>query len=252
MEYIAHKAVWFPDRITLAGYRLAPPTLGQIRLLEAVNSPYMAGGEVEPLDSAIALYILATPWRRARRRLAKMPRMVWLAHWMLLRRAVRDPGLPNQISAVINHALWAPERYIPDAEKQASAFEPSTGWAVLVAIRACRLPLSALCHEGRADRRDSGWSCVWDVPVQALMAYGVAEEETKGREFQTREETEGLLAGPRQRDRATISPELNRHGNGGENQPRDQQDLQHAPDGLQKQHAASVTPAAGRVNKGTP
>ena len=186
MEYVEHKAVWFPTPSRVAGLRLMPPTIGQIRLLEAVSSPFLVGGEVMPLDSAIALRILRTPWRLCRWQLIHTGLFATLAQLLLLRRAVRAESATAEISAYIEAALWEPEHYIQDGST-APAFRPATGYAVRLALRTARLPLAALCHT-------RSWRCVWDVPVPAAIAYCIAQAEASGSEYQDREERDQITA----------------------------------------------------------
>ncbi len=181
MEYVAHKSVWFPSAIRLGGYRLQAPRLGQIRLLEAVNSPYLLGGPIEPEDTALALHILATPWRRCRRQIAALWPIALAVRWKLRRQALRDPALPAAINALVDAALWSPDPYVQPGA--ASRLPCASGMAARLACRAVRLQLDRLAH-------DKAWRCVWDIPVAAIMAYGVADAELDHHEFQTRAETE--------------------------------------------------------------
>jgi len=186
MEYVEHKAVWFPSPIQVAGIRLMPPTIGQIRLLEAVSSPFLVGGEAVPLDVAIALHILRTPWRRCRLQLTHTWLFSTLSQLLLLRRSVRAESAAAEISAFIVDSLWEPEQYIKDGGA-APAFAPATGYAVRLALRTARLPLASLAHVG-------AWRCVWDVPVPAAIAYCIAQAESTGTEYQDRAERDQISA----------------------------------------------------------
>ena len=106
MEYVEHKAVWFPSPVKVAGLQLMPPTIGQIRLLDAVSSPFLVGGEAVPLDVAIALHILRTPWRRCRWQLTRPSLFAFLAQLLLLRRAVRAESSVSEIADFVVAALW--------------------------------------------------------------------------------------------------------------------------------------------------
>jgi hypothetical protein len=209
MEYVEHKAVWFPTPSRVAGLRLMPPTIGQIRLLEAVSSPFLVGGEAVPLDVAIALHILRTPWRFCRWQLCHTGLFAALAHLLLLRRAVRAESAAAAISAFIDASLWEPERYIQDGST-APAFRPATGYAVRLALRTARLPLASLCHTGSGSvfsflisafsfqlSAFSSWRCAWDVPVPAAIAYCIAQAESTGSEYQDREERDQIRAAER-------------------------------------------------------
>ena len=187
MEYVAHKAVWFPDRLRLAGRTLHPPTLGQMRLLEAINSPLRFGGTAEALDVALALYVLSTPWRRARRALLRLPMLAFTLRWWMFRPGLRKPATATTLAAWIARAMWTPEQYESNDDRRANSYDPATGWSVRMALRASRLPLSRVCHEA-----PGSWDCIWDVPVCAIMAYIVADEETHNVEFQTRAETDAV------------------------------------------------------------
>ena len=190
MEYVEHKAVWFPSPVKVAGLQLMPPTIGQIRLLDAVSSPFLVGGEAVPLDVAIALHILRTPWRRCRWQLTHPSLFAFLAQLILLRRAVRAESSVSEIADFVVAALWEPEQYIKDGAA-APAFAPATGYAVRLALRTARLPLASLCHAG-------AWRCVWDVPVPAAIAYCVAQAEATGTEYQDRAERDQISATERQ------------------------------------------------------
>lgn len=186
MEYVEHKAVWFPCAVRIAGLRIRPPTLGQLRLLEAVNSPFIAGGRADADDCAIALWILATPWRRSRRRLERPGWMAARIAWMQWR-WVRDAGgCARAIEGFVGRALWVPERYERDGAG-APAFAPASGLAARLALRAARLGIAALAHGRRGD-----WICAWDVPVDAVLAYGCVAAEMDGQEFQDRAEADSL------------------------------------------------------------
>lgn len=202
MEYIEHKAVWFPCAVRIAGLRLRPPTLGQLRLLEAVNSPFIAGGRADSDDCAIALWILATPWRRARRRLERPGWMAARIAWMQWRRVRDAGGCARAIEGFVGRALWVPERYEREGAG-APAFAPASGLAARLALRAARLGLAALAHGRRG-----AWDCVWDIPVDAVLAYGTAAAETEGSEYQTRGEEESLL-----------EQQLDAHADTGDDQP---------------------------------
>lgn len=205
MEYIAHKSVWFPSVVRVAGYRLRPPTLGQIRLLEATSSPFIIGGPVDLADVAIALHILSTPWRRARRQIAALWPIALIVRLISRRRALRDPAVADAIHALLDAALWSPDPYLEDG---AGARLPcATGLAARLACRAVRLRPDALCHLSSPPFQlstfsfqlfssSSPWACVWDIPVAAIMAYSVADAEVDNHEFITRQETKQFSRQP--------------------------------------------------------
>jgi hypothetical protein len=233
MEYVEHKAVWFPEPSRVAGSRLMPPTIGQIRLLEACSSPFLCGGPADALDVAIAIRILRTPWRAGRRLLAR-PRLFALAAHvdLLLRPALRRPGSADEVAAWITRWLWTPEMYVKD--NAGSAFEPACGFTCRLALRAAKLPLAALCHD-----RPGAWGCVWDVPVDAALLWCVAATEAAGEEFQNRAECDSL-AQTQKLDAAEHAD----HDAGGENhslrnQERDIDEIA---------HGNSITPASESVN----
>lgn len=187
MEYLQHKAVWFPAwhcRILHLRLSLAP-TLGQLRLLEAVNSPFIMGGDVAAADCAVALCILARPWRQMRRALGRESRwlrwrLIWLA-WRL-RRPARLASATRALAELINEALWMPEVFTragTNTERQ----PPASGLALRLALRANELNLVALAPERRP-------RSVWDLGIAAILACCTADAEQHGSEYLTRKEQE--------------------------------------------------------------
>jgi hypothetical protein len=181
MEYIAHKTVWWPGKMRIAGRTLRPMTLGQLRILEAVNSAYISGRPVDDADITLALYILTTPWRRARHGVHNAYRMAWRMAWLRLRHGRHLPVIAGQLREYVDVELWTPDRF--EKAGTATFYNCATGIAVRMAMRAAALPLQALCHISA-----TAWQCVWDVPVRAILCYGVAHAEIKGAEFMTVEE----------------------------------------------------------------
>jgi len=175
MEHLAHKAIWFPARIRIAGLRLAPLTLGTLRLLEATASPYILGGDATGADSGLALLVMALPWRLARRILAR-PRLA-SALGMLFALRVSPPdaiALGQWVAA----ELWTPDRFTAPGASPA-AFPAVTGLATTLAQRCLRAGPAVTPFDRRSP---------WDYTVREATLLSIAQAEATGAEFTTREE----------------------------------------------------------------
>jgi len=89
------------------------------------------------------------------------------------------------VDELISRVHWTPERFIEDGKEAVRAFEPATAMSLRLAIRATKLSLEKLCHVKKGE-----WDCVWDVPVDVVMLYCVAQEETAGTQFMNPSEYE--------------------------------------------------------------
>ena len=182
MEYLQHKTVFLPSDVRIAGFRIGRVTLGHIRLLELVESPFLLGGEWGAEDVAIALILLSRPWRMGLKRL-RSPK--WFSLRVSVAMRLHDCGADTAeaVFALLNRAQWAPERFVEDGKDVGRAFECATGISVRIATRAARVPFSRLFHTEKG-----AWDCVWDVPIDAVMLYCVAQEEAAGAQFMNPEE----------------------------------------------------------------
>lgn len=182
MEHLRHIAVWWPARrVRVAGVRVRRMTLGHLRVLEAMGSPFIHGGPASPFDAAAALLVLSRPWRAASRLAARGPVFRFAAAGFASRLA-RGRSASACVAAVDAHVaacLWVPEPYIRDGEAP-PAFRPAFGCACRIALRASRLPLAVLCL--RPLRR------IWDLPADEALLWLACDDELAGREFQTAEE----------------------------------------------------------------
>jgi len=187
MEHLRHIAVWWPARrVRVAGFPVRRMTLGHLRVLEAVGSPFVSGGGASAFDAAVALAILGLPWRMAARTVALPAAFVALAR---IYAAVlnRKPGEAAAVAAVSAHVaahLWVPEPYVRDGEgDSASAFAPATALSLRIAVKASALNLEALLS--RPVRY------VFDAPVDELLLWVTCSAEISGREFEAASETGG-------------------------------------------------------------
>lgn len=200
MEYIQHKSIWFPGSVRVAGRRLRPMTLGQLRLLEAVSSPFILGGPVDAHDLAIALWCLSRSWRRPHRALRRLAaavarrtrpsRSALLAlRWQLSARRLRPhcTAIATALQDYIADNLWTPERF--EEAGSGSSFAPASGLTTRLALRAASLDILSLRHTPR-------WRTIWDIPIQAICTYSVADQEASGAEYLTRAELEAIQSTP--------------------------------------------------------
>ena len=183
MEHLRHIAVWWPARrIRVAGCRVRRMTLGHLRVLEAIGSPYIVGGVATLHNAAAVLVLLGCGWRAARR-MVNRPASINTLAFLLCHVLDHDPGAEAAVKAVGAHiaaVLWTPEVFIP-AGSAPPAFPPACGSATKIALRAARLPLATLSlHPHRS---------VWDYPVDEVMHLLCCDDEMNGREFAAAEET---------------------------------------------------------------
>lgn len=177
MEYVEHKAVWFPCAVRIAGLRLRPMTLGQLRLLEACDSPFVAGGDLATGDIPLALLVLRLPWRIGRRILVRR-RLATTLCALLAMRAAR-PGTVEALGAFIRDTLWTPDEFTA-AGQTTAPFPPATGMAIRLALHARQIGALALDPFTRRS--------IWDLPVKSLLSTGIAAAEREGREFDARQD----------------------------------------------------------------
>ena len=180
MEHLRHTAAWFPARAEIAGRRIAPPTLGQWRLLECCASPFAWGGVASREETALALAILSRPWRKARRMLASPWRKA-LAVAAMLRRVVM-PRHAAMLSAWLGECWSGPERYVEEGRSRpsAEAAPPCCPAAVRIAVAAVRDRLCGALADPVAS--------VWDAPVPEMLMLRTAFEENSGAEYESADE----------------------------------------------------------------
>ena len=178
MEFTQHKTVFLSCDVRIAGFKIGRVTLGHVRLLELAESPFIAGGTISAEDCAIALIFLSNPWRRGLRRLRSPRRFALRIKIAMLLHDCGSESTLQSVDELISRVHWAPERFVEDGKGAGRDFDPATGMSVRLAVRAARLPLEKLCHV-----KKTAWDCVWDAPVDAVMLYGVAQEEAAGAQF---------------------------------------------------------------------
>ena len=178
-HWLAHKAVWFPGRMEICGHRLPPLTLGHVRLLEIIESPFLTGGEsVGEADLAQAVAILRLPWRMARFVMGRPSLMRCVASWAVWR--VND-WHEEALALVkyIDDCMWSPEAYREDGEKDVAGV---FGYASSFAMRLAWKLSSGAVPTMR--------SRVWDLGITEALAWAVTSAELSGRGFVTRDEVE--------------------------------------------------------------
>jgi hypothetical protein len=188
MEYLRHISIWWPSRVRVAGIPLRTATLGHLRVLEAIRSPFIHGGSADLWDAAAALVILSSSWRAARR-LAARPQAFGLLVNPLSTLLHRSPGSAPAIAAVADHIpalLFVPAVYAPESQAPAP-YAKAFGLCNRLAICAATLPLSSLSL--RPHR------LVWDYPIDEILLWIGAQQETSTtRDFQDAAEAEAAAA----------------------------------------------------------
>jgi hypothetical protein len=189
-HWTAHKAAWYPGRMRICGRRLLPFTLGHLRLLECIESPYLAGGRATRADTFTAVAIAAMPWRVARWFVGR-PWWLSLAAWIVGRRDGIDWVWKEESEAFeryIEDCQWTPESYRKEGEKEddASVFGYSSSFSLRLAVRLAGMNVPQLSRYPVEQ--------VWDIGIIEALALAVTAAETSGRGYVTRDEMEQVEA----------------------------------------------------------
>lgn len=190
MEYVEHKAIWWPDTVRICGRRLRPMTLGQLRLLEAVNASCLWAGNVGEHtvpDCALSVMILHRPWRWTRRVLARpWMRRFEVQRYLLRYYLARDRASLLAADAEAIDAFLAGELWTPDYFRKAGQAPSTFGSALCRATRLAQAvqEVGAICTPFR--RRS-----IWDYTVREAAMACILSAEQQGAEFETREESNG-------------------------------------------------------------
>ena len=189
-HWTAHKAAWYPGRMRICNRRLLPFTLGHLRLLECVESPYLTGGQATRADLFAAVAIIALPWRVAR---WAVGRQFWLsvAAWIIGRNDGKAWDWREESAAFeryINDCQWTPESYRKEGEREddASVFGYSSSFSMRLAVKLAGMNIGQL---SRYPARQ-----VWDMGIIEALAWAVTAAETSGRGYVTRDEMEQVEA----------------------------------------------------------
>lgn len=187
-HWTAHKAAWYPGKMRVCGRRLAPFTLGHLRLLECIESPYLSGGDAVRSDLYAAVAIISMPWRVAR---LFVGNEFWLsvAVWLVARKEGRRFGWHEESQAFakyVDDCLWVPEQYKQDGEEDGSVFGFSSSFSLRVALRLAGSNVQALSRY--AVRQ------VWDIGIIEALALAVTASELSGRSYVTRDEIDQVEA----------------------------------------------------------
>jgi hypothetical protein len=174
----------------VCGRRLAPFTLGHLRLLECIESPYLTGGVVKRVDTFAAVAIVSMPWRVARWVIGRQFCLALAAWWI----GRGDGGAwlwsdeSDALAKYIDDCQWTPESYRKDGEKEddASVFGYSSSFSLRLAVRLAGMNLPKL---SRYHVRQ-----VWDMGIIEALALAVTAAETSGRGYVTRDEMEQVEA----------------------------------------------------------
>ena len=179
-HWMSHKACWYPGRMRVAGKWLRPLTLGHLRLLEIIESPFLAGGSVGIEDVAVAVAIVSHPF--------------WLARWSVGRRwALRLLALPvavytrdwkkesGTLNKYLSDNLWMPEQYRKENEIQINPF----GYSSSLSMRLAWMVSGKWAHGVPIKSHP-----VWNLTVMEVLAWRLTDTEINGREFVTRDEVE--------------------------------------------------------------
>ena len=178
-HWVEHKALWYPGRKRVCGRRLRPLTLGHLRLLEIIESPFLSGGEAGIEDLAAALAICSLPFRAAHwmtgRRWAL--RIVAFACVVIVRNWEKETWA---MQAFISECQWMPEMYREDGV-MLNVYGYSSSFAMRLAFLTTKTHGMGLPTISNA---------VWRMTVPEIMAWRLTDMELNGNEYMTREEAE--------------------------------------------------------------
>ena len=163
----------------ICGKWLKPLSLGHLRLLDIIESPFLAGGLVgiEDLAAAVAICSLPFPaahWMTGRRWAL---RIVALACVATVRDWKKETGVMQDF---LSECQWMPEMYREDGVMP-NVYGYSSSFAMRLAF------LTTKTHGmGLPTIRNP----VWRMTVSEIMAWRLTDMELNGKEYMTREEAE--------------------------------------------------------------
>ena len=174
-----HKAVWFPGRMKICGRRLRPFTLGHLRLLEIIESPFRLSGALDVRDADVgqAVAILAAPLWLSRWLVAHPGARRWAASWWLWRHNAEQEAAA--LVVFVNDCLWSPDAYKDQNEpSEGSVFGYASSFSMRVAWKLAGGAVPVKSHP------------VWRLSIIEALAWAVTAAELSGRGFVTRDEME--------------------------------------------------------------
>ena len=179
-HWVQHKCLWFPGKGRVCGRRLRPLTLGHLRLLEIIESPFLGGGSVGIEELSAAVAIVAAPLWLARHLVGHK----WLLMLAALPIAVRWQKWQDEAAAFEQYMAdnqWMPERYSKGNEINCNVFGYSSSFSMRMAWM-------------MAERYQPGVPVkthpVWRLTVMECLAWRLTEMELNGGEYVTRDEVE--------------------------------------------------------------
>lgn len=169
-----HQAMWLIKPGVVLRKKLQGFSLGHAFLLEAMESPFMRGGNITLGDLAVAVLVCSMPFAKARKYLmrpaSKLQRDAeWWGFWCRLR-GFDFLTEVEKFKDYIGAYSEFPDAYHKQATKRHKTALPQS----------IRL---AWCLMGKMPEAD-----VWACPMSRALAYYTAEAEFNGQEFMTEEE----------------------------------------------------------------
>ena len=164
-----HQSMWLISPGVVLHKKLQDFTVGHAYLLEALESPFIAGGEVGVDDLVVAVLVCSMPFTKARKYLMQPPlliarRATWWGWWCRLRGLDVDASV-EAFKDYVSAYTDMPEAWVDKSKQSKSSAVPFTirlAWAMM-----------AKMDEAQA----------WDCPMARALGYYSAEAEYNGTEF---------------------------------------------------------------------
>jgi hypothetical protein len=118
-----HKAAFFPSPVRICGVSLMPPTVGHYAILEAIESPFLCGGNAKAGDLLGTVALLSVSHKTAAELVRRPARWGWRQRalaWRMRRKRLTLEDETRRLSRWMAECVWFPERFKDPATEKPS------------------------------------------------------------------------------------------------------------------------------------
>ena len=172
--WTAQKIALFPTPVKVCGVTLLPPSVGALRVLEHLESPFVSGGQITAPDVYGAVAVCAWSYRRAVWSITKRAPFAWAIYRIgkrvrKLRLAWQDEA--EKLRRFIHECCWVPERFKEEGEPQKGPNGVPASYRIVD------------CLLGKFTERE-----ILNMPMPKANLYILAGSANKGSEFEALEQ----------------------------------------------------------------